>query len=528
MPRRKPPSWRAKSLSNNATGVNESTRPSTTSTESAETHPNLGRRAARGASVTGAGLVVRILVQAVGLVVLARILSPTDFGLVAMVVAIVSVGDIVRDFGLSYAAVQAPTFTTEQRSNLFWLNTAFGTAIGAAVFALSSPIASLYDDPRLTSITQVVAVTFVINGIGSQYRASLQRSLSFGALAVAESAGQILSVSAGIIAAMNGLSYWSIVVQLVVHPAVVVTILVAVSRWLPRGFYRGQNTRHFLVFGWRVMAVQTLTYASANVDTVAIGMKFGPTALGYYNRAFQLMAVPVVQLANGLIRVAVPVLAKLQDDPARLNQYLIRGQAALLSFMLFILVALASLTEPIITIVLGPDWLASAPILQILAVAGIFQTLTYPLDWAFMALGLTHVQLIQALISRPLLILLVIGGAQFSVQAVAWGYALGAVLGWVVALAALARTSSTEVVHLVTGAGRMVAVNACAGAGAWTIHQVWPMDSSLGATALGMSAMLAVILLAVWALPPVRRDYAVVAQILALVSNRISRTSGRP
>ncbi|KRD17848.1 hypothetical protein ASE48_25555 [Mycobacterium sp. Root265] len=469
---------------------------------------------------------IRILVQAVGLVVLARILSPIDFGLVAMVVAVVSVGDILRDFGLSYAAVQAPTFSTKQRSNLFWLNTAFGAAIGAAVFGLAWPIADLYNDPRLVPITQVIAITFVINGIGSQYRASLQRSLSFGALALAETAGQIISVSAGIIAAMNGLSYWSIVIQVVVHPAVVVTILVLVSRWLPSGFYRHQGTKHFVIFGWRVMAVQTLTYVSANVDTVAVGLNFGPTALGYYNRAFQLMAVPVIQLANGMIRVAVPVLAKLQSDANRMNDYLARAQTALLAFMLFILVALASLTEPIVMIVLGANWVESVPILRILAVAGIFQTLTYPLDWAFMALGLTRVQLIQALVSRPLLIISVIVGAQFNVDAVAWGYAVGAGLGWPIALIALSRASSIRVVHLIVNASRMVAVNLWAGVGAWLVTIVRPFESSFGSMTLGMALMLAIIVLAVWLIPSVRQDYAIVGQFWALMSAKIRGAVG--
>ena len=475
--------------------------------------------------MTGAGLVARIVVQAVGLVVLARILSPTDFGLVAMVTAIVSVGDILRDFGLSYAAVQSPSLSVKQRSNLFWLNSAFGAAIGAAVFVLSWPIAALYGDQRLVPITQVVAITFLINGIGSQYRASLQRSLSFGALAVAETVGQILSVSAGIIAALNGCSYWSIVVQLVVHPTVVVAILLLVSRWLPRGIYRHQDTKRFLVFGWRVMAVQTLTYASANVDTVAIGYNFGPTPLGYYNRAFQLMAVPVIQLANGMIRVAVPVLAKLQDNPKRLNAYLVRAQAALLSFMLFILVALISMPEPIIMIVLGPNWLESAPILQILAIAGIFQTLTYPLDWAFMALGLTRVQLRQALISRPLLIVFVIVGAQFSVEAVASGYALGTAIGWAISLATLARTSSIEVRNLIAAACRMVLVNLGAGAAAWCLGRaqlVHLIESPWIATSIGLAVMFASTMASIWLLPPIRRDYSVVGQILTKVSTKIS------
>lgn len=500
----------------------------TDSIDSKELPPqNLGRSAARGASVTAVGMVIRILAQAVGLVVLARILSPTDFGLVAMVVAVVNVGDILRDFGLSYAAVQAPTFTRKQRSNLFWLNTAFGAAMGAAVFGLAWPIADLYNDQRLVAITQVVAITFVVNGIGSQYRASLQRSLAFTALALAETAGQIISVSAGIIAATHGLSYWSIVIQFVVHPIVVVSILVAISRWIPRGFYRHQNTGHFLTFGWRVMAVQTLNYASANIDTVAIGLKFGPAALGYYSRAYQLMAVPVIQLANGMIRVAVPVLAKIQGEAPRFNHYLIRAQTALLSFMLFILVALASLTEPIVMIVLGPDWLESAPILRILAVAGIFQTLTYPIDWAFMALGLTRVQLVQALISRPLLIISVIVGAHFTVEGVAWGYAVGAALGWPIALVALARTSSVRVIQLIAVASRMVAVNVYAGIGAYIVSAFQPSDSPWGILALGTGTMLMLTMLAVWLIPAIRRDYSIVGHISNLVAAKVSAGSKR-
>src|SRR5829696_6310068 len=136
---------------------------------------HLGRRAARGALVTLAGQAARIVVQLASVVILARLLDPGDYGVLAMVLAVVGVGEIFRDFGLSSAAVQAKDLTVAQRDNLFWINTAIGVVLAVLVFASAVPLAVLYDEPVLRDVTRVLAVTFVLNGLATQFRADLVR-----------------------------------------------------------------------------------------------------------------------------------------------------------------------------------------------------------------------------------------------------------------------------------------------------------------------------------------------------------------
>ena len=139
----------------------------------------LGRRAARGALVTVGAQGVKIVLQVVGVVVLARLLSPGDYGLVAMVTAIIGVAEIFRDFGLSSAAVQAKTLSKAQRDNLFWINTAAGGLLTVIVFFGAPLVALLYGRGELVGLTQVLAFIFVLNGMGTQFRADLDPSLTY-------------------------------------------------------------------------------------------------------------------------------------------------------------------------------------------------------------------------------------------------------------------------------------------------------------------------------------------------------------
>ncbi|WP_272942836.1 lipopolysaccharide biosynthesis protein [Mycolicibacterium phlei] len=458
--------------------------------------------------VTAIGQLLRVAVQAVGVVIMARILVPADFGLIAMVTAIVGVGEILRDFGLAAAAVQAPELSTRQRSNLFWLNTAFGFAVGAGVFLMSWPIADLYGDDRLTAVTQVIASTFLFNGIASQYRASLQRELKFTWLVMAELVGLTLAVGAGIAGGLLGWGYWALVAQYTLFPVVFVVELMIASKWLPRGFYRRQNTRHFVRFGWHVMAYQLLTYASKNVDSVAIGMRFGAAPLGFYNRAFQLLTVPLNQVANPLMRVAVPVLAKVQENAEKFNVFLAKGQSALLAGMLFVLLSLGALSEPAVEILLGSEWGPTAGIFRILAIAGVFQILSFPSLWAFLALGLTRVNLIQALITRPLLILLVIVAAFFSVESVAVAYAVGTAISWPVALIFLSRSSDVEVLPLLKSSLRILFVNIVASLVAFSTQTWIPAGNAWISLGIGISVMGGTLAICVAAVPSLRREYA--------------------
>src|SRR5690606_37178292 len=151
-----------------------------------------GRRTARGASTVMFGQVARIGLQLASVVVLARLLTPSDYGLFAIVLAVAGLGEILRDFGLSSAAVQAASLTDRQRDQLFWVNSAIGAGLGLVVAGSSPLFARLLGHDELIGMLAVMSVTFVLNGMAAQYRADLNRRMRFAALVVGEVAAQVL------------------------------------------------------------------------------------------------------------------------------------------------------------------------------------------------------------------------------------------------------------------------------------------------------------------------------------------------
>lgn len=418
----------------------------------------LPAKAARGAALTLTGQIGKTVLQAFGVIVLARLLTPVDFGLIAMVVAFAGFGEVVRELGLGLAAIQAKVLTTAQRDNLFWANTLLGCAIGVFFFAMSWPIAELYGDARLVAITQCISVTFIFNGMAAQYRAGLQRDLRYTGVVVADLASMLCGVSSAVALATIGWGYWAVVVQQIVQPVIGFAVIVAVSRWVPGRIRRGQGTRALLTSGGNIFGYQLLTYISRNIDTVLVGARFGPTAVGYYSRGFQLVTVPLTQFLTPSVRVAVSVLAKLQDDVSAFTRYLQRAQDAVLFACLGLLGLLFGLAPHVVSLMLGPNWGEVVPIFEILAIAAVFQVLSFPPYWAFLALGHTRANLLQAVVARILLIAAAVVGSLFSVEGVAIGYAAGTALAWPIAIYALSRVSSLQVSGLVWSACRHMLV----------------------------------------------------------------------
>src|SRR5690606_2130147 len=186
----------------------------------------LGARAARGAAVTLSAQLGKIIIQVTSVVILARLLTPHDYGLIAMVIAVIGIGEVFRDFGLSSAAIQAPTLSTPQRDNLFWINTAIGVALAVVVYFGAGLLAVAYRQPDLVPITQALSLTFLLNGLATQYRASLIRALKFRLLAVADIAAPTVALVVAIGVGVAGWGYWALVAQQLTSAVVLLAVVV--------------------------------------------------------------------------------------------------------------------------------------------------------------------------------------------------------------------------------------------------------------------------------------------------------------
>jgi O-antigen/teichoic acid export membrane protein len=394
----------------------------------------LGNAAARGTSITLAMQGVRFALQFCSLVVLARLLTPSDFGIVAMVTAIVGVADILRDFGLSSAAIQAKTLNNAERSNLFWVNVGIGCA-GALVILLCTPlIGRLYGEHKLAPIIFSLAWVLIISGVNTQFNAELSRSLRFKALAFADIGAQALGIAAAISVAALGGGYWAIVVQQIVVAVMTLTFNVAVCRWRPGLPKRSVSITRFFRFGSGVFGTQMINYATKNVDNIAIGAYWGAGPLGLYSRAYQLLMTPLAQINAPLTRVALPVLSRVQEDDVVYARYLKKAQLVGCYLTATVFAMCAALANPLVAVLFGPKWHGVAPIFALLSIGGVFRSISQISYWIFLSRGKTGQQFKQYLVTRPVMIAIILGGLPWGPKGVAVGASIAYFIDWAVSL----------------------------------------------------------------------------------------------
>lgn len=481
---------------------------------------DLGRRAARGASVTLVAQIARMVIQIASVMVLSRLLSAEDYGLVAMVLVVVGFGEIFRDFGLSSAAIQAPDLSSGQRDNLFWANSGIGVALAAIVFGLAGPTAAVYGEPQLLHITQALAGIFVLNGMATQFRASLIRALRFRAVAATELASSLVGFGVALFCALTGLGVWALVAQQISASAFMLVAMVVLGKWIPGLPKRKVSIRKFVGFGGHLLGSQLVNYAAGNVDTWTVGMRFGPTALGFYNRAYQLLMTPLNQVRTPSTTVALPILSKLSEDTRRFDSFLTKGQLALGLPLALVLGFVAGGADAVVPVFLGPDWEESIPFLRLFAAAGLFQTLAFVGYWVYLARALTRVLLRYSLVSAAIKIAAVIVGSQWGALGVAIGFALAPAVSWPISLWWLNRATAIPVRALYVSAARIIGLAIPVGGAAF--GAVSATSSSLPIVSL-LAALVASIIVAaamVSVLPPLRRDVRAVIDIARLAMSR--------
>lgn len=365
---------------------------------------SLGHRASRGAAVTAGGLWLKTLIQLASTMILARLLDPSDFGLVAMIMAIVGIADLVRDFGLTGAIIQARNLSIAQWSALLWFSALVGLGLSAILAGSAPLIAWLYHDSRLVVLTLAVAPTLLINGMAMPMQAVVQRELRFGTLALIDIVAMLVGVVASTVAALLGWGVWSLVILAGAGQVyrLIALWIAAKPRWgRPR---ISRDIRPFVTTGASIFGVQLLNYVSRNIDNVAIGQQLGSAALGQYSRAYALFLLPQQQLTAPIGRVALPVLSRLQDDAERYRRY-VRGALTIIGYLSLPTYAIAAaVAHPLMLVLLGPQWDVAADVFALLALAGVAQAVGNVQGWLYISLGRAHRQLIFYVITRPIVI----------------------------------------------------------------------------------------------------------------------------
>ncbi|MET4780328.1 lipopolysaccharide biosynthesis protein [Glaciihabitans sp. UYNi722] len=483
-----------------------------------ESTVGLGKRAARGAAVTLSAQGAKILIQVASVVVLARLLDPRDYGLIAMVMTVIGVGELLRDFGLSSAAIQAPQLSRAQRDNLFWTNTGIGIVLAVLVFFFGGELLALiYRRDELIPIARALSLVFILNGLTTQYRADLVRRLRFRQLALADILSPALGLLLAIGAALLGWGFWALVVQQVSQSLIQLTINSISARWIPGLPQRNVPMRAFLKFGWHLVASQLIGYVSNNTDSFIIGLRFGTIPLGLYSRAYQLLTTPLNQIRLPLTTVALPVLSRLRDDNRRFADYIAQGQLALGYTVVLGLGLIAAASFPVTAIFLGPKWESVAPIFSLLSIAGIFQLLAFVGYWVYVTRGLTGALFRFTLLSSAIKVAGILIGSQWGVVGVAAGYVISAAVEWPISLAWLSRRTDLPVRRLYAGAFRILTLVAVAGILAALVVDLLAPFGPIPQLGAALLTMLCVYALACLLVRPIRKDIVSVINLVKLL-----------
>lgn len=361
-------------------------------------------------------------------VLLTRLLTPEDYGLVGMVTAITGFITLFKDLGLSAATIQRDEINHEQVSVLFWVNTALSIVTMLVTIAIAPAIASFYGEPRLIGIAIALSCGFLMSGLGIQHYALLNRQMRFTTLIAIDLFSTTIGIIAAIIAALLGAEYWAIVCLTLFSAGTNTLAAWVACGWRPQLPRTRSGVRSILAFGGNLTGFNFLSYFARNADNMLIGKVWGAQQLGLYAKAYQLLVLPLSQVNAPITRVAIPALSRLHQEPEKFRRHYLKALSMISFVTLPAIVFFLVTTEETITLVLGSQWIEAVPIARVLSVAALVQPICNTAEWLYTATGRTDRMFKWGLVFSPCIVLSFIIGLPHGAQGVAISYAVAMLL----------------------------------------------------------------------------------------------------
>lgn len=375
---------------------------------------------------------IQLALYIIAALVLARLLTPADFGLFAMVATLTAFVASFKDFGFTMAAVHRDNIDDQQSSTLFWMSMKLNLLMGLFVAAMAPVLAWFYGEPRLTAMTLAVAAGVVAIGLAAQHESLLIRRMRFAGLAVVDVVSLLAGVALGITCAILGAGYWSLVAQFVATGVLRSAGVWAISGWRPARQASGtRSLAHvdpMLSYAGYLTAYRILTHVGRNLDRVLVGYFSGTTAVGFYDNAFRWSLYPVQQVYQPLMNVAVASLSRVQHAPATYRAFCRAAFLPMFSIVLPALVFMAVEPRRVLLVLLGEQWLPAVPLFQVLCVAALASSMIRITKWIYLSTGETKRQFRWGLVHTPIMIAMVVAGVPWGAYGVAVGFTAGTCL----------------------------------------------------------------------------------------------------
>ncbi len=314
-------------------------------------------------------------IQFIVMIIMARILTPEDYGLIGMLAIFIAISQSLIDSGFSQALIRKQDRRQVDNSTVFYFNIVVGALLYLILFFCAPLIADFYDEPQLTSITRVISLSVFINSWVVVQRALLTVEIDFKTQTKASFSAAIVSGIVGVGMVYGGYGVWAIVVQQLVNLCVNALLLWIFSPWRPSCEYSWKSFRELFSFGSKLAGAGILNTLYQNIYLIVIGKIFKATDLGYYTRAQQFGDFPSSNITGIIQRVTFPILCSIQDDDERLRD-VYRRFLRLSAFVIFpMMIGLSAVARPLVILLLKEQWIFTAVLLQILC----FSMMWYPI-----------------------------------------------------------------------------------------------------------------------------------------------------
>jgi O-antigen/teichoic acid export membrane protein len=453
--------------------------------------------------------IFRQLSRVAVVVILARLLTPADYGLAAMVLVFSSLVLIFADLALGAALVQRQELSEEDKSTVFWTSAAMGVAFMLLGIALSWPMAAFYGESEVQPLFAALSVSFLITALGTTQSALMNREMQFRSLELRMMAGTVVGGTVGIVVALAGGGAWAIIAQQLAIAVASTTLLWVFSSWRPRFSWSLDSLRSLAGFSGNVFGTRVLFYANRNLDNLLIGRFLGAASLGAYAIAYNVMLMPLARIAQPIVEVLFPAMSRIQDDRPRMAAMWLRANRMIGAITIPAMVGLMVVGPEFVATLFGAKWADAAPVIQILAWVGLLQSLQRLNSSVLQACDRTGALLRYSVIVLVASVVAFVVGLSWGIVGVAVGYAVSSTIVEPYYTWLTARVLDLELTDFLRSLAG-VAQATVGMAGALVAAKLWLISPDLPAgirllilVVLGAATYLA---LAAWRAPELRGD----------------------
>jgi len=411
----------------------------------------------------------RLLVQFCSVIVLSRLLLPSEFGVLAMAGPIIGFASLFQDLGLTQAVVQRDHLTQADVSALFCISLGMSVGLAVLLLATSPFVGWFYGQPRIGLLTAAMGVNLVLGGAGSLHYALMNRRMQFGALAIIDVTAAACGLTVSVASAVVYHNFWAIYAGNVIVALVATTGVWILTGWRPSLPRFGSDVGTSLHFGANVTGFNVANFFARNLDNVLIGWAWGDLSLGLYDRAYKMLLMPLQQINAPISKVMLPVLSRFADEPERYRQAYLRTQAQMLLIALPGIAFLVGTADVLIPALLGRQWMAASPIFAVLGIASFIGILNNPTGWLFVSQNRTREFMYWGLFGSATCVMSFLVGLRFGPIGVAAAYVAGEyirtpILWWIVTRRGPISIHDVVEMSMPHFAGALASVAAIAGA----------------------------------------------------------------